>query len=37
MSIQDIIKAKIKECMKNGNGFERDILKTVLGEIQSLS
>jgi len=36
MSIQEIIKSKITECMKNGNGFERDTLRTVLGEIQSL-
>ncbi|TRZ80707.1 hypothetical protein D4R86_03865 [bacterium] len=36
MSIQEIIKAKITECMKSGAGFERDTLRTVLGEIQSL-
>ena len=36
MSIQEIIKDKITECMKNGKGFERDTLRTVLGEIQSL-
>jgi len=36
MSIKDKIKDKITECMKSGAGFERDILRTVLGEIQSL-
>lgn len=36
MSIKERIKEQITECMKNGKGFERDTLRTVLGEIQSL-
>jgi len=36
MSVKDKIKEKITECMKSGAGFERDTLRTVLGEIQSL-
>ena len=35
MSIKEQISNRIKECMKSGNSFERDTLKTVLGEIQS--
>jgi len=36
MSIKEKIANRIKECMKSGNSFERDVLKTVLGEIQSI-
>ena len=35
MSIKEKIKDRIKECMKSGESEERDILRTVLGEMQS--
>ena len=35
MKIKERISNRIKECMKSGSSFERDTLKTVLGEIQS--
>ena len=35
MNIKEKISSRIKECMRSGNSFERDVLKTVLGEIQS--
>jgi uncharacterized protein YqeY len=35
MSLHDQIKQRIKECMKSKNTVERDVLRTVLGEIQS--
>jgi uncharacterized protein len=34
MSIKEKLQTRIKECMRSGNSFERDVLKTVLGEIQ---
>ena len=30
------MKKRIVECMKTANGFERDILKTVLGEVETI-
>ena len=36
MSVKDKVKARITECMKSKKGFERDILRTVLGEIQAM-
>jgi len=35
MTLYDTIKERITECMKEGNTFERDTLRTVIGEIQS--
>ena len=35
MSLYDDIKKRIVECMKSGESEERDILKTLIGEIQS--
>lgn len=34
MSLYDQIRTRMIECMKNGKKGERDILKTVLGEVQ---
>ncbi len=34
-TIKEKIQDRIKICMKDGNAFERDILRTVLGETQS--
>ena len=35
-SIVEEIQARIKECMKSGEAIERDLLRTVLGEIQTI-
>jgi uncharacterized protein YqeY len=34
-TLKDNIQDRIKQCMKDGNTFERDTLRTVLGEAQS--
>ena len=37
MNIYDEIKARITECQRSGESFERDILRTVLGEAQTIA
>jgi len=37
MSLYEDIKARVIECMKNGNSQERDVLRTLVGEMQSKS
>jgi uncharacterized protein YqeY len=34
-TLKEQIQDRIKQCMKDGNAFERDTLRTVLGEAQS--
>lgn len=35
MSLYDEIKIRVTQCMKEGNKEERDILRTLIGEVQS--
>lgn len=35
MNLYDTLKSKIIECMKSGDAVERDVLRTLVGEIQS--
>jgi len=35
MTLYENIKSRIQECLKNGNSEERNILKTLVGEIQA--
>ena len=34
-TLKEQMQERIKQCMKDGNAFERDTLRTVLGEAQS--
>jgi len=36
-TLKEQIQERIKQCMKDGNAFERDTLRTVLGEAQTKS